>query len=145
MGKFPLASWSLMCDCHGHCDTLRCVVSIASLCLGNETGCPSPAVWIASKCGLRKCGEREKYRVCANVSGFFFLYSLCIDSLGKEGVNELACLLRDCSHISSQKILVFNEMHVRNILLSVKYVAKIFFFNFYFFPRENTAILWGNK
>lgn len=65
---------------------------------------------------------------------FFFLYSLCIDSLGEKGVNELACLLRDCSHISSQKILVSNEMHVRNILLSVKCVAKVFFKISFFFP-----------
>lgn len=120
-------------------------MSIAAFCLGNEKGCPLPAVWIGSKCGLRKCGEREKYRVCTNMSGFIFLYSLFFYSLGEKGVNELARLQRDCSHISSQKILVFSEIHVRNILLSVKYEAKIYFLIFIFFPCENTAILWGNK
>lgn len=65
-----------MCNCHGHCDTLWCVVCITSVCLGNEKGCPLPALWLASKCGLRRCGEREKYRVCGNVRGFFFLIFL---------------------------------------------------------------------
>lgn len=50
----------LSCNCHGHCDTLQCVVGITAFCLGNEKGCPLPAVWVGSKCGLRKCGEREK-------------------------------------------------------------------------------------
>lgn len=79
---------------------------------------------------------KGKIQSLCNCEWIFFLHSLCIDSLGKEGVNELAHLLRDCSHISSQKILVFNEMHVRNILLSVKYVAKIFFLIFIFFPEK---------
>jgi len=58
-------------------------------------------------------------------------------------------LLRHFSNISSQKALVFNEIRVRITLsfwLSVKYVAKIFWFlNFYFFPLEDTPILWGKK
>lgn len=114
----------LLWNCHGHWDTLHCVVGITAFCLGNEKGCPLPAVWIGSKCSLRKCGERKKIQSLCKCKWIFFLYSL---SLGEKGVNELAHLLRDCSHISSQKILVSDEMHVRNILLSVACVAKIFF------------------
>lgn len=179
------------------CDTLWCIVCIASVCLGNEKGCPLPALWLASKCGLRKRGEREKYRVCTNVSVFFYTFCLklweklefwimpkirwsnwgrratstlkgcCCTSvqapeepicflwpalshsaksslrkcppskswgaakwesftwpchgksclpLGEKGVNELAHLLRHISDISSQNVLVFNEICVRNIL-----------------------------
>lgn len=212
-----------MCNCHGHCDTLWCVVCITSVCLGNEKGCPLPALWLASKCGLRRCGEREKYRVCGNVRGFFFLIFLfktlrkfrilnntqdqmkqlsqkknyfnserlplhfrtgiwgtCVlptagilsshqiflqetssleelraakwESvalpchgkscllLGEMGVNELAHPLKHFGNISSQNILIFNAIRVRNILsfwLSVKYVAKIFwFFNCFFSPLK---------
>lgn len=84
------------------------------------------------------CGSVGKGKITESVQmwvGFFFLHSLGIDSLGEKRINELARLLRDCSHICSQKILVFNEMHVRNSLLSVKYVAKIYIFNFYFFSH----------
>lgn len=76
MGKFPLTSWSF----HGHCDTLRCIVCLALVCLRNENRC-LPAIPFASKCGLRKCGEKEEYRVCAIVSGFF--YSLFVKNCGK--------------------------------------------------------------
>lgn len=76
MGMVPLASWSFTCNCRGHSDTLQCIVCIALVCLvvlfGNEKGCPLPAIWLAGKCGLRKCGEREKYKVCANLSLFFY-------------------------------------------------------------------------
>ena len=81
MWKFPLTSWSFLCNCHSHCDTLQYIVCVASVCLGNETGCRLLAIWLASKCCLGKCGEREKYRVSANV--FFFSTLFLFKTMGK--------------------------------------------------------------